>query len=216
MVSCACGNIMMMEPGDVIKGQKDDKGNPISAEAAKHMANHRIRCNGCEKNFCTKCNTEPYHIGKTCDQNNAALCRFCQEQLTQASPSMKPAFRDVCRKGECFNMMQLSCDKTLACGHPCCGTSGEKKCMPCLEPECIEKMDPAIAPKENKTDFCNICYCSSLSQEPCVHLECGHIYHINCVKSQVEKQYNGPRIIFNYLNCPQCKARMSAPNNPQF
>lgn len=79
MVSCACGNIMMMEPGDVIKGQKDDKGNPISAEAAKHMANHRIRCNGCDKNFCTKCNTEPYHTGKTCDQNNAAFCRFCQE-----------------------------------------------------------------------------------------------------------------------------------------
>ena len=88
--------------------------------------------------------------------------------------------------------------------------------MPCLEPECIAKMDPAIAPKENKDDFCNICYYSSLSQEPCVHLECGHIYHIGCVKNQVEKQYNGPRIIFNYLNCPQCKARMSAPNNPQF
>lgn len=79
MVSCACGNIMMMEPGDIIKGQKDNNGALITQEAAKHMANNRIRCNGCQKNFCTSCNAEPYHVGKTCDQNNATMCRFCQE-----------------------------------------------------------------------------------------------------------------------------------------
>lgn len=27
------------------------------------------------------------------------------------------------------------------------------------------------------------------------------------------KGYNGPRIIFNYLDCPQCKQRMKFPNN---
>lgn len=79
MISCSCGNVMFMEPGEIIKGQKDDKGNPVSMEAAKHMANHRIRCNECSKNFCTKCNAEPYHVGKTCDQNNATNCRFCCE-----------------------------------------------------------------------------------------------------------------------------------------
>ena len=34
MVSCSCGNMMMMEAGQVIQGQKDDKGNLITREAA--------------------------------------------------------------------------------------------------------------------------------------------------------------------------------------
>jgi E3 ubiquitin-protein ligase MYCBP2 len=150
------------------------------------MANNRIRCNECNKNFCIKCKAEPYHVGKTCEESkNNAICRFCNEKLTQPSPSMKAAFKDVCRKNECFDLMQASCDKLLPCGHPCCGTKGEKKCMPCLEPECIEKMPENKRPKENKEDYCNICYCSGLGQEPCVHLECGHIFHINCVKTLV-------------------------------
>ena len=33
-VSCSCGNIMELIPGEVIRGQKDDKGNLISEEAA--------------------------------------------------------------------------------------------------------------------------------------------------------------------------------------
>lgn len=58
---------MEMVPGEVQRGMKDDKGNPLTREAAEHMANYRIRCNACNKNFCTKCNEEPYHIGKTCE-----------------------------------------------------------------------------------------------------------------------------------------------------
>ena len=48
-VECACGNVMEKMPGDIIKGQKDERGQPISAEAAKHMADNRIRCNACGK-----------------------------------------------------------------------------------------------------------------------------------------------------------------------
>jgi hypothetical protein len=33
-VCCSCGNVMEMVPGEIVKGQKDDKGNPISLEAA--------------------------------------------------------------------------------------------------------------------------------------------------------------------------------------
>lgn len=47
---------MELMPGDVQKGLKDDKGNLVSADAAQHMANHRIRCPKCEKNFCASCN----------------------------------------------------------------------------------------------------------------------------------------------------------------
>ena len=80
---------MELVPGEVIKGQKDDKGNPVSLEAAKHMASFRIRCSSCNENFCTKCNTKPYHVGKTCDQNQALGCRFCGDELKHPSPSMK-------------------------------------------------------------------------------------------------------------------------------
>ena len=37
-VSCQCGNIMQLIPGEIIKGQKDDKGELVSEEAAKNMA----------------------------------------------------------------------------------------------------------------------------------------------------------------------------------
>lgn len=37
-VSCQCGNIMELVPGEVVRGQKDDKGNPMTVEAARHMA----------------------------------------------------------------------------------------------------------------------------------------------------------------------------------
>lgn len=151
------------------------------------MAQYRIRCNACDKNFCTQCNAEPYHTGKTCDQQALACCRFCGEEMKQPSPSMKPAFKDVCRKQECFVMMQQSCDKMLPCGHPCCGFAGEKKCLPCLDPECIEKMPEAQRPNCDKDEFCPICYCSAIGQEPSVQLDCGHIMHLNCIKTQVQK-----------------------------
>lgn len=35
---------MELMPGEVQRGQKDEKGNLLSNEAAQHMANHRIRC----------------------------------------------------------------------------------------------------------------------------------------------------------------------------
>jgi hypothetical protein len=80
-VSCVCGNIMMMEPGDVNYGQKDDKGHVMTREACEHMARYRLRCNACQRIFCTKCNAEPYHQGRTCDQAAATNCRFCGEEL---------------------------------------------------------------------------------------------------------------------------------------
>jgi E3 ubiquitin-protein ligase MYCBP2 len=110
--------------------------------------------------------------------------------------------------------MQKSCDKILKCGHACLGSAGEKQCMPCLEDECIAKMDGNMKPNVNKDEYCSICYCSSLGQEPCVQLGCRHIFHVDCLKKIVQNGYNGPRIVFNYIDCPDCKQRMSAKQCP--
>jgi rRNA maturation endonuclease Nob1 len=59
---------MELMQGEVQKGLKDERGNPLSKEAAEHMAKHRIRCHNCEKNFCASCNNDPYHLGKLCGQ----------------------------------------------------------------------------------------------------------------------------------------------------
>ena len=80
-VQCSCENIMELLPGEIIQGQKDESGKLLTVEAARHMANYRIKCNECQKNFCTQCKSEPYHVGKNCDQAHARACRFCQEQL---------------------------------------------------------------------------------------------------------------------------------------
>ena len=68
---CICGYVFMAEPGQVIYGYKDDTGKPISDEAAEHMSINRVNCPQCKQIFCSNCKKAPYHLGKTCDQNNA-------------------------------------------------------------------------------------------------------------------------------------------------
>ena len=115
---------------EVVQGQvdyktKDDAGQAITKQAAEHMSKYRVRCHGCEKNFCCKCQAEPYHIGKTCEEfkehKEASKCRFCFSKLKQAPPSVKPAFKNVCREQACVELMNKTCDKVLECGHPCNG-----------------------------------------------------------------------------------------------
>jgi len=65
MVQCTCKNFIEVVPGSVDYKQKDEEGNKISRAAAEHMATYRVRCNNCDRIFCSNCNNEPYHIGKT-------------------------------------------------------------------------------------------------------------------------------------------------------
>lgn len=80
---------------------------------------------------------------------------------------------DVCLRQECLNMLKENCDKTLACGHPCRGFFGEKKCLPCLNADCAEKARTlAKANKEvnpnivlegiDEDSFCTVCWISAL------------------------------------------------------
>ena len=53
LVKCSCGNVMEVVEGVLDLNQKDDAGKPISREAAVSMSKHRVRCNECNKNFCS-------------------------------------------------------------------------------------------------------------------------------------------------------------------
>lgn len=74
-----------MLKGAVDYDYKADDGKKIAKAAAKHMSENRVRCNECGNNFCIACKTEPYHVGKNCQQyekeKNARKCRFCQVAL---------------------------------------------------------------------------------------------------------------------------------------
>jgi hypothetical protein len=69
-------------------------------EAAIHMSKFRLRCSECGKKFCAKCLTEPYHLGKTCEEykefKEAMRCRYCNDKIVQPSVSDEPAFINVC------------------------------------------------------------------------------------------------------------------------
>jgi len=65
LVKCPCGNMIEVLQGEV-SAFKDDNGKNISKTAQKHMSMYRVRCPECQKNFCSGCQEQPYHIGKTC------------------------------------------------------------------------------------------------------------------------------------------------------
>lgn len=67
-VRCECSSVILFEPSKPEYKTKDEQGNLISAKSAEHMAQHRVRCSNCAKNFCTSCKREPYHVGMTCEE----------------------------------------------------------------------------------------------------------------------------------------------------
>lgn len=72
MVRCECSALILFEPSRADYNQKDDSGKLLTKLAADHMAQFRVRCSSCQKNFCTSCRRAPYHVGMTCQdaQNN--------------------------------------------------------------------------------------------------------------------------------------------------
>lgn len=189
---------------------------PLDQKAQRHYLSHRVVCRECGINFCRSCREAGYHSGFTCVDHamykNARHCRYCSIALMPDTIAPEPpseALADVCVSLECLAKRKKACIHELPCGHPCPGPRGHKTCMPCLDKSC-----PAYFPDLNqcKDDFCNICFTDSLGSEACIQLDCGHIFHYDCIKKKIEEGKNSaPKIDFGYLNCPLCKIRMSHP-----
>lgn len=192
---------------------KDEDGNPISKKAAKHFAKYRVRCNECAKVFCRKCKSDPYHTGKTCeefqDYKEASKCRFCLEKLKKPNRTSVAAFRAVCQKDECQDLLKTACDKQLPCGHFCQGSKYDDVCIPCLHPDCVKAV-PALTLEQTEDDYCNLCFSAGLGQAPCIQLDCKHIFHEECIMRVLEQKWTGPRINFKFTECPGCNRECSS------
>ena len=97
-------------------------------------------------------------------------CRFCG---TTSNTGLL-GIGNVCSDQECQERMRKVCDKTLSCGHFCCGVKGEETCLPCLH-GCGSSGDKAESDgkprlKQDADDMCMICYTEGLSCAPCVQV----------------------------------------------
>ena len=98
-------------------------------------------------------------------------CRFCG---TSSNTGLLP-IGYVCSNQGCQERAQNTCDKTLSCGHMCCGVKGEEKCLPCLHgcpSEAVGKL------KQDADDMCMICYTEGLSCAPVIQVggDMGHFW----------------------------------------
>eukprot|EP00008_Paramoeba_atlantica_P014012 CAMPEP_0201478736 /NCGR_PEP_ID=MMETSP0151_2-20130828/3510_1 /ASSEMBLY_ACC=CAM_ASM_000257 /TAXON_ID=200890 /ORGANISM="Paramoeba atlantica, Strain 621/1 / CCAP 1560/9" /LENGTH=1139 /DNA_ID=CAMNT_0047859915 /DNA_START=83 /DNA_END=3502 /DNA_ORIENTATION=- len=64
----------------------DDSGRPLKYEALQDYHHNRFRCRRCSVVFCANCKANPYHLGRTCEDNRIGKgkrkeCRFCLQSL---------------------------------------------------------------------------------------------------------------------------------------
>lgn len=218
LVTCPneeCGLKFAGEPGKYEKGivETGVLGKRVTEEEQMHKAKWRFRCPKCKNSFCGGCRVTPYHLGATCDSykkwQESEKCRFCETTIERGFARRKerdaqyPALQgNVCLEDECNERANNSCGKLLPCGHNCIGIRHERKCPPCLEPEC-----PSFTNADNKDvdDYCPICWTEGMRAAPCVRLDCGHWLHYHCIRHALEVKWTGARIVFNYMRCPECK-----------
>lgn len=59
-------------------------------------------------------------------------------------------------------------------------------------------------------DYCVICP-ERLINAPCIRSKCGHVLHLKCITTRIQKKWHRPRITFNFCNCPLCKSWLEFP-----
>jgi E3 ubiquitin-protein ligase MYCBP2 len=139
-------------------------------------------------------------------------CRFCG---TSSGTSLLTV-GTVCTLEECQERAQTVCEKTLQCGHHCCGVKDEAECLPCLHgcspPDGVDK-EKWSKLKQDADDMCMVCYTEGLSCAPSVQLECGHVFHYHCCRNALTARWSGPRITFRFMFCSLCEnVRISHPS----
>ena len=107
-------------------------------------------------------------------------CRFCG---TTSNTGLL-GIGNVCSDQECQERVRKVCDKTLPCGHFCCGVKGEETCLPCLHgcgsgDKAVSHEGPRL--KQDADDMCMICYTEGLSCAPCIQVSWNSVSHSHLV-----------------------------------
>jgi hypothetical protein len=135
-------------------------------------------------------------------------CRVCEEELNAENTApASDAIPAYCNDENCDQMRDMSCTKILPCGHTCNGVKDEEECLPCLRPECAQK----LSLRGDSDSLCSICYTYNLGAQPSIKLGCKHIYHYDCVAQLLRGRWNGAAIGFGFMGCPLCKVEMRHP-----
>lgn len=152
----------------------------------------------------TKISISPASSGSAPSGPSATgICRFCGNIGTTGLL----AIGNICAEAECQEHGKNTCSKTLACGHQCGGIKNELLCLPCLHG--CSNVNGEL--KQDADDMCMICFIEALSCAPSIQLKCGHVFHLNCCKNVLARQWPGPRITFSFSLCPICKMPIEHP-----
>jgi hypothetical protein len=132
-------------------------------------------------------------------------CRFCQTDLTVETRSRVPpasaALENVCNSADCEEKAKLSCTKVKDCGHFCGGVCSEDSCLPCFH-----GCDGITLEADT---LCDACMTENIGEAPSIRLDCGHVFHHDCISRKLKLRWHGPRIEFGFMGCPLCRRRIS-------
>lgn len=103
------------------------------------------------------------------------------------------------------------CSKEKSCGHRCLGVANEQECLPCLDEACL----PSDCHLPRSDELCAICYTSELREQACVKLQCGHVYHEDCIVQLLSHKWSTLQISFAFMSCPSCKAEINETQSQQ-
>ncbi|ULT86357.1 hypothetical protein L3Y34_006204 [Caenorhabditis briggsae] len=120
-------------------------------------------------------------------------CRFCGNHVSITEQNLD----GTCTHEDCVNYAKTACQVMHNCNHFCGGIRNEEDCLPCLT---CKKSEAT----QDGDDLCVICFTERLGAAPCISLGCGHIFHYHCVRAILERRWNGPRIVFRFMQCPLC------------
>mmetsp|Transcript_44886 Transcript_44886/g.71641 ORF Transcript_44886/g.71641 Transcript_44886/m.71641 type:complete len:505 (+) Transcript_44886:74-1588(+) len=158
---------------------------------------YRIRCR-CGCTLCSKCKVSPYHTGLTCYTHSIMKpCWYCKTPIP--SDNTKTGTIVKCQAGPCAERQLGICENSLGCGHPCCGFKGESECST----NCFE-----CGGREGES--CLLCL-EPFTYMACVTLDCGHVYHLDCVLNTLERGSSGKAISFSFAKCSMCRSWISHP-----
>lgn len=192
-----CGFAFEKAPG--VGDFKDlvlDDGEKASEKASLHYAEYRFRCRKCDKDFCSNCNTIPYHNGYTCQEFQErkinVICRFCEEVVEKNAVD-----EEIAHCNDCASVSSLCNHEKHECSHYSHFHYGHNENARCLHSDCVE---PGT---QNLDDFCAICGVDALRRFPLVSIRgCNHVFHQKCLQERFQKSSNP--ISLNFYCCPLC------------